>query len=238
MKLTANLPEPEEFGFEIVTRPRPPAPGRPTQFQFSVLEPKSRRLVRDFEVVHERIFHLFVIAENLEFFAHEHPQQTRDGRFRFSMALPHPGGYRFVADCYPRGATPQFLVRTIYTAGARPAGLPALAADRRPKQADNLRVELATEPAEPIAGKETLLFFRLSPGDGVEQYLGAWGHLLAASHDLIDLMHDHPLYVTPGPQIQFNAIFPRAVPYRVWVQFQRLGVVNTVAFTLPVKALS
>ena len=38
-------------------------------------------------------------------------------------------------------------------------------------------------------------------------------------------------------QIQFNMIFPRAGIYRVWVQFQRKGVVNTVAFNIPVKNL-
>ena len=68
-----------------------------------------------------------------------------------------------------------------------------------------------------------------------------------ASDDLVDLAHDHPLYVdgvpppdlravSPG-QVQFNLIFPRKRTYRVWVQFQRAGRVNTAAFTIPVKAL-
>jgi len=29
-------------------------------------------------------------------------------------------------------------------------------------------------------------------------------------------------------------VFPRPQVYRVWVQFQRLGVVNTVQFDVPV----
>jgi hypothetical protein len=61
--------------------------------------------------------------------------------------------------------------------------------------------------------------------------------MLAASDDLIDLIHEHPLYITEGPQIQFNMIFPRERTYRLWVQFQRSGVVNTVAFNVPVRAL-
>ena len=40
-----------------------------------------------------------------------------------------------------------------------------------------------------------------------------------------------------SPNIQFNVIFPRAHTYRVWVQFQRLGVVNTAYFDVPVKDL-
>jgi hypothetical protein len=50
-------------------------------------------------------------------------------------------------------------------------------------------------------------------------------------------MHSHPFLAEGGPQIQFNMIFPRARTYRVWVQFQRQGVVNTVAFNVPVAAL-
>ena len=30
------------------------------------------------------------------------------------------------------------------------------------------------------------MFFRLTPNDGIEPYIGAMGHMLAASSDLID----------------------------------------------------
>ncbi|HEX6897014.1 MAG TPA: hypothetical protein VF146_17170, partial [Bryobacteraceae bacterium] len=110
------------------------------------------------------------------------------------------------------------------------------------QQAENIKVELVTEPRKPLSGTETRLFFRLTPKDGVEPYLGAMAHMLAASPDLIDLIHDHPVQVTDSPaeqylQIQFDVIFPRAAVHRVWVQFQRKGVVNTVAFNVPVTEL-
>ena len=54
---------------------------------------------------------------------------------------------------------------------------------------------------------------------------------------LIDLIHTHPFLADGGPNMQFNVIFPRAHTYRVWVQFQRLGVVNTVYFDVPVEDL-
>ena len=57
-----------------------------------------------------------------------------------------------------------------------------------------------------------MLFFTLEPSDGLEQYLGAWGHLLAASSDLIDMIHTHPAWEEGGPNVQFNLIFPRPVP--------------------------
>ena len=94
-----------------------------------------------------------------------------------------------------------------------------------------------TEPAQPLAGFKTMMFFRVKPAEGLEQYLGAWGHMLVGSDDLIDLIHTHPFLADGGPQVQFNVIFPRARTYRVWVQFQRKGVVNTAVFTVPVSVL-
>ena len=68
--------------------------------------------------------------------------------------------------------------------------------------------------------------------------------MLAASQDLVDAIHTHPAFGEAPPpdaggskRIQFNLIFPRESVYRVWVQFQRDGKVNTAAFNVPVKEL-
>jgi hypothetical protein len=61
--------------------------------------------------------------------------------------------------------------------------------------------------------------------------------MLTASSDLIDIVHRHPV-ATPGndgSKMQFDMMFSRPGIYRVWLQFQRLGVVNTVAFNVPVE---
>jgi hypothetical protein len=114
------------------------------------------------------------------------------------------------------------------------------------KHATNLDVELVTVPAEPIAGEKTMLFFRLKPAEGVEPYIGAWAHLLAVSNDSIDLIHSHPYIVDDGPPspipwatwaMPFKIIFPRDATYKIWVQLQRKGVVNTVSFTVPVRSV-
>jgi hypothetical protein len=98
-------------------------------------------------------------------------------------------------------------------------------------------VELITDPPQPVAGMKTLVYFKLSPADGIEKYIGAWGHLLVVSDDLVDAIHTHPFLADGGAQEQFNVIFPRARTYRLWAQFQRKGVVNTAAFNVAVKEL-
>jgi hypothetical protein len=144
----------------------------------------------------------------------------------------------------PEGGTPQLISQIITTAGytrSLSAAIAKPATDLMPKHGENLDVELVLDPPQPLAGKKTMLFFKLKPAAGLEPYLGAWGHMLAASNDLIDTIHTHPIYVTdsvPGEkQVQFNLFFPREAIYRVWVQFQRENTVNTVAFTIPVVTL-
>lgn len=247
MKLVANLPDPLEYFLDLRVTPQAPVVGQPATLEFRIRHPKTGQQVREFELMHERLIHAFVISADLTDFAHEHPKLRTDGSFElavtFNLRLP----YRVVADFYPKGGSPQFLAKTVFPARAPLVPAPTLVADLSAKTSSNLAVELVTEPAQPIAGQETLLFFRVAPHEGLVPYLGAWGHLLAASDDLVDVMHDHPLYVdgVPPPdftaaspkQIQFNLIFQRERIYRVWVQFQREGVVNTVGFNLPVKRL-
>jgi hypothetical protein len=114
-----------------------------------------------------------------------------------------------------------------------------IAADRTPKDTENAHVVLRTIPERVVARQRTSLRLRLTPAEGLETYLGAWGHMLAASADLIDMVHGHPIAAIDNSggakELQFDMAFPRGGVYRIWVQFQRLGVVNTVAFNVAVE---
>jgi hypothetical protein len=237
MKLIANLPDRIEYLLKLALHPPAPRAGKEVELAFTVVDPRTGKQVTDFQVMHEKLYHLFVVSQDLKFFIHDHPQQGKDGVFRYRALLPEPGMYRILSDFYPAGGTPQLLMKTVVLPGAAITPGSALQADLSPKQAENLHVSLTMQPAQPIAGMKTLMFFHLEPADGLEPYLGSWSHMLAASDDLIDMIHDHPFIADGGPQMQFNLIFPRARTYRVWVQFQRKGVVNTAVFNIPVSEL-
>jgi hypothetical protein len=239
MTLVANLPEPVEYPVDLRVDPPQVPSARPITLEFRIADPATGAPVKQFEVVHEKLFHLFVVSQDLQYFAHLHPEF--DGTvFRLRTVLPKPGTYRLLADFYPTGGTPQLAPKTITTAGYTTpleAGIPRLAPDLSPKHSENMDVELKLDPPQPIAGKKTMLFVHLTPADGLERYIGAWAHLLAVSDDLVDTIHGHPFIADGGPDMQFNIFFPREAAYRVWIQFQRKGVVNTAAFTIPVTAL-
>lgn len=240
MKLEARIQEPVEYRLGFRAVPATVPAGKPVEFGFELLEPKTGKRATKFETMHEKLFHLFLVSADLEYFVHTHPELKADGTFRLTTTLPKPGIYKILADVYPAGGTPQLLPRFLTTAGYTKSigeSIVTPPGDLVEKQTENLHVKLRMEPAEPIPGTKTMLFFELSPEEGVEPYLGAMGHMLAVSNDLIDAMHEHPFLVTGTSQIQFNIYFPREATYRIWVQFQRKGIVNTAQFTIPVKGL-
>jgi hypothetical protein len=237
MALRAGIPDQIEYPLHLEVTPRQIPVGRELQFAFHVTDPAGK-LVKRFEVVHEKLFHLFIVSGDLEFFAHVHPIPGVDGIFRLKQTLPKAGTYRLLADFYPTGGVPQLTPVAITTEGDIAPLVPAnLKPDISPQHGENLEVEMVADPPVPIAGKKTLLFFKLKPAEGLEQYIGAWAHMLAVSNDLVDMIHTHPTIADGGPNLQFDLYFPREATYRIWVQFQRLGKVNTVVFTLPVSQL-
>jgi hypothetical protein len=234
MKLASGLPEPTEYHLDLATSPRAIRTGLPVNLTFAVTDPWKHRPVTKFQVVHEKLFHMFVVSQDLEFFLHDHPVFAPDGQFHYNnLVLPTAGMYRVLGDFYPDAATPQLITKTLVVPGAAPG--PMKVSENR----TSTTATLSTVPERPIAGMNTQLHLKLTPGDGLQQYLGAWGHMLVASDDLIDMIHLHPFIADGGPEIQFNATLPRPDhAYRVWIQYQRNATVHTERFDLRAFALA
>jgi hypothetical protein len=234
MTLVLRVPDRVEYPLQVSQHPEALNPGDTVTLTLRVLHPATGQTVKNFEIVHEKLMHLFLVSENLEFFAHEHPVLQPDGSFTLDVRLPYGGMYRMLADYYPSGSVPQLAINTLFVSGA--PQLRKIAPSLAPCPSENLTASLRLDPDPPVADLESKLIYTLSPADGLQPYLGAWAHMLIASADLIDLLHLHPFLVT-GANLQFNVIFPRTGMYRIWTQFQRRNVVNTVVFTVPVKSL-
>ena len=215
-----------------------------------VREPGSGAIVRDFELVHERIFHLFVVGDDLEQFAHVHPEAQPDGSFVLS---PAPGGttpYQLYADFLPVGGTPQMVRKAMLPRPSKNfSGSPSphLGPQMGERSDAGLRVAIEPDATALIAGVPRTIAFRLAdavtgqPVSDLQPYLGAWGHAFIVSDDLTDAVHSHPLTSLEsagGPTIVFQQRFPRPGAYRLWAQFMRHGRVATVSFTVVARAAS
>lgn len=232
------------YVLDLETIPRVLRPQQKARARFLVRDPRTLATIRRFDLVHERVFHLFVISQDLEYFTHIHPTLHDDGSLDVGIELPRPGVYQMIADFLPAGGSPQLLQKSIVTAGYTGPlyATPVLARDVADKVAGGTRVKL-TMP-DPIAGREQLVTFDLEdaasgePVSDLEPYLGAAGHLLLVSADLMIATHSHPVAEISkpgGPTVVFQMLFPRAGDYRMWAQFQRHGQVLTSSFTVPVK---
>jgi hypothetical protein len=250
-----------DFDLRMESTPAAPMPGRKLRLQFTVLRPVTGEQVRHFGLLHEKLFHLFIVSQDLAEFQHIHPAFEPDGRFVIDTVLPRAGHYKVYADLYPLEGAPQVLETDLVTAGHTSdlyASRPILEPDSAlTKTVDGMKVELTLDPPEPIAGRPVVLKYHLTeaasgaPVRDLTPYLAAWGHTLILSDDQRDYVHSHPVEVVPearegevrrgGPDVTFEALLPRPGMYRIWSQFLRAGrdesAVSTVCFTIRSRQL-
>ena len=253
--IKTGRPEAADFDLRIRTRPSLIKPGETFRLAFDIYHPKSGAKVKDFHIVHDMPFHLFVVSQDLDYFTHIHPRQQADGSFVIETSVPKSGSYFVYSDIFPVGGVPQVAYGNLITAGYK-GDLFSARARIEPDQLltrelESTRFALTIDPREPVAGKKLTLRYQitdLKTGEVVrdlEPYLGAFGHALILSEDARDYVHSHPVQLIPdgvdrtgmrgGPEISFEAFLPRSGRYRIWSQFQRHGKVITVPFTIEVK---
>ncbi len=188
----------------------------------------------------------------MEFFEHLHPTQDKDGSFHLDVTLPKAGRYMLLSDFFPEGGGPQVISTHIATAGYDAdvvSTIPKLVPEATWNKAQNgVRAQLTAESKNLIAGEDIDLPFHFTdektgaPVDDLQRYLGAFGHVLVLSEDMLDYVHSHPeeqlegttVTTGGGPDVVFHAIFPRPGHYRIWLQFQRNEVLSTVSYTINV----
>ena len=212
--------------------------------RLTVRDPETNAIVTRFESVHEKLFHVFVVSRDLEYFAHVHPDLAPDGAFVLKHPLP-PREYMVIADFVPIGGTAQTLQRAIVVGKApgpktRPTNPAVVGRVFRPGAIDGVRVELKAEDMVP--GKEACLTFMLTdektgqPITDLQPYLGAPAHMLMVRADLGDAVHAHPEELqTGGPRISFHPLIPAEGDYKLWLQVQRAGRVITAPFWITAR---
>ncbi len=261
-----DKPEMGEFNVKFETTPRLIKPGEKVRFRFTVFHPTTGEQVKEFNIMHDMPFHLFLVSQDFEDFQHIHPDQQSDGSFVIETVLARAGYYKVFCDIFPKGGMPQVLHHSLITDGYE-GDLVSAQAKLVPDQSltktlEGTRFELTIEPEEPIpgrpvqpyAGKYALLKYHLvdeksgKPVTDLRPYLGAWGHTLILSEDGTDYLHSHPTEMIPDEvdrsklsgisDVTFDTLFPRPGNYRIWSQFQRGEKLITVSFTIYVPRLT
>src|SRR5262249_37188183 len=140
---------------------------------------------------HEKLFHLFLVSQDLSQFQHIHPAFNADGSFSIETTLPVSGRYKVYCDFYPVEGSPQVLQQSLVTAGYKEDlftasarlkpdekltrvcegekitkenadNLGVMYSSLKSKPLDPLKVELKIEPEPIIAGKLATLKYHLT----------------------------------------------------------------------------
>ena len=232
-----------------------PTAGRPVKLENAIRYADSGSLIKEFEVVHERLLHLVMTSEDMSWFEHQHPVRGKDGIFRLTWSFPHAGNYRLYADFTPADGDNQIKPILLAVGGPTTSAVPLRPDRRLVKQIGDLRFHLTVRPGTPLSReKPALLTYTVRDRRGravtdMQPYIGAMGHLLAISRDGKDVVHTHVLQ-TPsqssepgrprvtaamisakGPVFSFLLTPPSAGLYKTWAQFMHHNRVYTVPVT-------
>ena len=229
---------------------------QPTILQFQFLD-KLRNPIRYLEYAHERPIHLMIVSEDLQEFAHVHPEVNEFGVWEVSHPFSSGGKYKLYAEFTAPGENRRVEPFVVAVQGqTRPK--PKLAATAATvKTSAGVPVTLDTG-GEIRALTEIELRFRLgdgqSPVSGLQPYLGAWAHAAIAAEDLSTFNHAHPIEdggsaikpseahvhtaETLGPtpkQVRISTSFLTGGLYKLWLQILIAGKVETIPFVLKVE---
>ena len=258
-----------DYGLEFRTAPALVRAGRKSTWRFDIRHPGTGEDVQSLELVHERPYHLFVISQDMTHFQHIHPEQQPDKSWTIDVTLPTPGYYQVLSDFLPTGGASQLLSRPLVTAGYT-GDLAGNSAHLVPdtsaiKVVDDITANVSFDPPAFVAGLYGHIIFHLTdtktgrPITDLQTYLGAFGHTLIMSEDMLDYVHSHsldilaaedddgvPQFIIPpgsdleklrgGPDVTFDGLMPKPGRYRAWTQFRRNDLVHTFTTTFSVVA--
>lgn len=201
------------------------------ELRFSI-DGSNGRAVTAFDELHERRMHLIVVRRDGTEFRHLHPEMDANGTWKIPIELAQPGVYRAFAD-FSVGGEQHTLAGDLFVSGGEFEARPFPPAQPLDSTAG---YEVRLRAGEPVAGEPVSLTFAVSK-DGHEvhelaPYLGAKGHLVALREGDLAFLHVHP--EGDADEIVFEATFPTAGRYRLYLQFKHEGAVRTAEFTVEV----
>ena len=233
------------YNVNIRFDPISPEAGKTTELRLYVTDQKLGDSIREFELLHDKLMHIIIVAEDLSYFAHIHPMikndNDNDTTFTISDTFPEPGKYKLWVDFKSKGGN-QTLAAFKFNVTGKPVHDPeTLVHDGKyTKRSLDGQYQIRLKiPDTIIAQNDVDIAFSISdisgsPITNLEPLMAAGGHSVIISSDLREFLHVHPIEDVDanwrgGPDISFKTNFPKSGLYKAWGQFQHQGTVITAA---------
>jgi hypothetical protein len=207
--------------------------------------------LKDYAVELTKQLHVIAIRSDFGDFVHDHVTRVdEDGHFRLVMKLG-PGLYHIYADCAPTGLGQQ-VVRFDVSVG----GVKAQAPDLQPTglSASSGDYTVRFDALSPVAGQEAMTTLHIlkngQPAPDIMPFLGVPAHAVFIDTEDLSYLHAHPMAmggdmkgmsgmkpakgpVDPNFMLHFTPA--KAGIYKLWIQFNGGGKLQTVPFVFAVK---
>jgi plastocyanin len=208
------------------------------------VQDKQGKAIAKFDIFQEKLMHLIVVSDDLQFFDHLHPDYKGNGKFEVTANFPAAGNYTIFSDYKPTGQKEQVSIAKTTVTGATPT-ISNIDFLGRTKTVDRTKVALSISESKLQVGQEVTFTFNLTdansdrPIQDLQPYLGERGHLVilrqSPTLSKADYIHAHALKNTPTGQVSFMTAFPQAGKYKLWGQFNRGGKIEIADFWVDVR---
>ncbi|MBC7922387.1 MAG: hypothetical protein H7Z75_15010 [Ferruginibacter sp.] len=230
----------KKYRMEFLAKPAQIEAGKSAALSFTPKEESNAQAPVPLDVVHEKKIHLILVSKDLSYFSHEHPAYQAAGDYVWEHTFPSGGEYLLFQDFTPKGAAHQLSRIPVQVAGQPKAAVKYTAQNLDWKK-DGYEVKLGFDKTPLQTNQATEVKITVAK-DGksvtnLDNYLGALGHMVIISADTEDYLHVHPLESqTQGPDIVFHSSFDKPGFYRVFLQFNHEGKIQTADFTIQVQS--
>lgn len=228
--------------------------GTETKLEFKVNDAATGDRVVSFNRIYDKLVHLIIVSNDLQYFDHIHPDAVEDG-FLIYYKFPQDGTYRAYLDFQPVGAIEQQFAFNIKV-GSQNHGL-----KNNEQESDFSKsfgdYQVALNFPKPLKSQsisigEQKLTFTItdantgSPVTNLKPYLASFGHLVMINTQTYEYIHVHPTQVqipkpedTAGPTVEFMpiGIYGTIKPgtYKIFAQFNPDDKLFTSDFIIKVE---
>jgi hypothetical protein len=235
----------QPYRLDVIDWPKNAKAGQKQSLKLRVIDTKTGKAQTEFDIAHERDFHLLIASRDLNWFVHEHPVMKADGTWTIDMVFPAGGTYGVYGDVAPKGMGSRILVSKVTLTGPKPTWstklVPSVTATDRGLKAifapvGDIRIGRTSTLQVKLFDQKTGM-----PASDTVPWLGAAGHMMIFHQDAQTVVHSHPseseensALVKQGI-VRFSARFPKAGLYKIYAQFDWRGKVRTVGFVVKIK---
>jgi hypothetical protein len=224
-------------------------PNQPVTVAYKIKDDQGN-ILKDFDIVHEKVMHFITVRKDLQYFQHIHPDFNKEtSEFTIPVTFAIDGQYRMFADFTPSSGQmgpdgeklPVTISQDINVGNLADYKPQPIGGTERTKTFSGYSITM-TPSSEPLASQNDsgVTFDIKKDGEvitNLQKYLGALGHAVVLRESDLQFIHAHPTQNFNAPQtgkVTFMITFSEAGNYKLFSQFQHEGKIITSDFVVNV----